>query len=298
MIEKAIKYMIDPDYRFLFLRSHNKYINMPDDEYLIKLFHAKTGRNLNLSEPKTYNEKLQWLKLFDRRDIYTTMADKYLVKEYVSSQIGSSYVIPLFGVWDNVDMIDFQSLPNQFVLKCTHDSHGLVICKDKSKLDITYTKAKLQKCLSRNYYYMHREWPYKNIKPRIIVEKYMEEESGELRDYKVLCFNGIPKLIELHQGRFSGTHYQDFYDTDWNKTSINQLGEQSYPDTVPRPTCLDEMLEKSIKLSKGIPHVRVDWYIIGDRLYFGEFTFYDASGFDLFQNDADDLMIGSWITVI
>lgn len=298
MIKKAIKYLIDPDYRFMFNRAHGKYKEMPDEEYLKRLYHAETGRTLNLNEPKSFNEKLQWLKIHDRKDIYSTMADKYLVKEYVAQKIGAEHTIPLLGVWDTANEIDFDKLPEQFVLKCTHDSHGLVICKDKSKLDLSAAKDKLNKCLKRNYYYAFREWPYKNISPRVIAEKYMEDESGELKDYKVLCFDGVPRLIELHQGRFSGEHYQDFYDTQWEKTKIVQYGEQPHGSIAPKPEGLNEMLRLSGILSQNIPHVRVDWYIISGKPYFGEFTFYDASGMDLFLDERDDLMIGSWITVI
>ncbi len=298
MIKKGIKYLTDPDYRFFVNRAHGLNKHMGDEAFLRHLFHAKTGRELNLDAPRTFNEKLQWLKLHDRQEIYTTMADKYLVKQLVADKIGAEYVIPLIGVWDDVDAIDFDALPEQFVLKCTHDSHGLVICRDKSKLDILAAKEKLRTALSRNFFYISREWPYKNIKPRIIAEQYMEDETGELRDYKVLCFDGLPKLIELHQGRFSSLHYQDFYDTQWRKTTIQQLGETPHPGIAEKPPCLEEMLRLSAELSAGIPHIRVDWYNVNGKLYFGEFTFYDASGFDMFCDDQDDLQLGSWITMI
>lgn len=295
---KLWKYITDSNYRFLVNNARGMYKSMADDVCLKKLFYANTGRELDLLSPKTYNEKLQWLKLHDRREIYSIMSDKYRAKEFVANKIGNEYVIPLLGVWDDVEKIDFDKLPNQFVLKCTHDSHGFVICKDKEKLDVKTAKKKLKRCLARNYYYAYREWPYKNIKPQIIAEKYMEDEFSELRDYKVMCFDGEPKLIELHQGRFLGTHYQDFYDIEWNKTEINNVREQSSPDIMPKPVCLENMLHLSSVLSNGIPHVRVDWYIVEGKLYFGEFTFYDAAGFDLFQDDKDDLLLGSWITVV
>lgn len=299
MLKKIIKYVTDPDCRFRVNASQGMYKDMPDDLYLERIYKARTGRTLDLQSPKSFNEKLQWLKLHDRNPAYCQMVDKYEVKKYVSERIGSDYIIPSYGVWDLFDQIDFDALPGQFVLKCTHDSGGLVICKDKNTFDRNKAKKKIERSLKRNYFYQSREWPYKDLKPRVLAEKYMVDESGtELKDYKVLCFDGQPKLIELHQGRFTGTHYQDFYDTEWNKLTMSQFGEKAYPEDAPRPACFSEMLELSAKLSNDIPHVRVDWYIIHGKLYFGELTFYDASGFDLFQEEKDDLLLGSWITKI
>ena len=190
-------------------------------------------------------------------------------------------------------------MPSQFVLKTTHDSGSVIICKDKNSFNFKAVRRKLNKSLKRNYFYKSREWPYKSVKPRIIAEKFVVDESGvELKDYKVLCFDGVPKLIELHQGRFTASHYQDFYNIDWKKTSICNIHEQPHPDIAQRPICLEQMIEYSRMLSAGIPHVRVDWYVNNDSLYFGEMTFYDASGFDLFKDENDDLLLGSWITVI
>ena len=274
---------------------------MPDKMYLKLAFHAKSGYKLNLKAPKTFNEKLQWIKLFDRKTIYQTMVDKYEVKKYVASLIGEEYIIPTYGLWERFEDIDFDALPDQFVLKCTHDSGGLVICKEKKHLDYEKTKEKIKRSLNNNYYYFGREWPYKHVQPRIIAEKYMEDKnSTELRDYKVLCFNGEPKLIELHQGRFTERQTQDFYDTNWEKTDITQCGLSHYQittDAYPRPDTLEKMLELSRILSKGIPHVRVDWYSVGDKLFFGELTFFDGSGFDPWDRMEDDLLLGSWITL-
>lgn len=270
---------------------------MPDALYLKIVFPMHTGYKLDLKKPKTFNEKLQWLKLYDRNPAYTQMVDKYGVREYIAKKIGEEYLIPLLGVWDRFEDIDFSQLPDQFVLKCNHDggSASVFICKDKDKLDVKKVQKKISKSLKRNFYYSSREWPYKNVKPRIIVEKYMVDESGELRDYKVLCFNGKAKLIEYHSGRF-GNHTQDFYDIAWTKTNISQGGEESVSSTIAKmPQCLETMLNLSEKLAAGIPHVRIDWYIVQGKLYFGEITFFDGSGycpFDVFQ---DDLTIGSWI---
>lgn len=292
-------YITDSDCRFRVNASHGFYTSMPDDVYLKRYYKARTGRELDLAHPKTFNEKLQWLKIHDHNPLYCTLVDKYEVKEYVSERIGESHIIPTYGVWDSFEDIDFSELPDKFVLKTTHDSGGVVICKGKDQFNIPQARKKLSRSLKRNYFYKMREWPYKSVKPRIIAEKFMVDESGfELKDYKVLCFNGIPKLIELHQGRFTDIHYQDIYDTNWHKTKICNIHEQQHPEYAPRPICLDEMLEYSRILSANIPHVRVDWYVINESLFFGEMTFYDASGFDLFKDDNDDLLLGSWITVV
>ncbi len=194
---------------------------VPDKLYL-KIFYKKAlGKKLDLNNPVTYNEKIQWMKLYYRKKIMTELVDKYEVRKHITKAIGEEYLFPLYGVWDSPEEIDYDALPDQFVLKCTHDSGSVVICKDKSKLDIPAAKAKLSKHLKRNYYWTNREWPYKNVPPRIIAEKYMEDETGELRDFKFLCFNGIAKMIELHSGRFE-KHTQDFYDAQWKRLDIIQ----------------------------------------------------------------------------
>lgn len=290
------KYFCDSDYRFLLnahLGVHNR---LSDEVYLKRMYKAIIGKDLDLENPKTYNEKLQWLKLYDRKPVYTTMVDKYEVKPYVADRIGESYVIPTLGIWDSFDEIDFDTLPEQFVLKCTHDSGGLVICQDKSKLDIRAARKSIEKSLKNNYYLHGREWPYKDVKPRILAEKYMVDDSGtELRDYKVVCFGGEPKLIQYHQGRYH-KHTQDIYDTAWNKLDVIQ-GTPSSEKELAQPMFLDEMLELSHKLSAGIPQVRVDWYFVQGQLYFGELTFFDASGFGEFEPEEWNEIIGSWITL-
>ena len=274
---------------------------IPDRPYLKMLYRIRTGKRLNLENPTRFNEKLQWIKLYDRKEEYTIMVDKFAVKDYVSNKIGAKYVIPLLGCWKTTDEIDFASLPPRFVLKCTHDSYGLVICKDKSKLDIKEVKKKLDKSLKNNFYLSYREWPYKNVQPRIIAEEYLEDYSSnnrdDLADYKVLCFNGEPRFIELHRGRFSGRHSQEFYDCDWNLLDISQPKLFINPQKVGKPECLEEMLRLSRILSEGIPHIRVDWYIANGQLYFGELTFFDGSGFFRFIPDEFDFTLGSLITL-
>ena len=224
------------------------------------------------------------------------MVDKYAVRKYIADTIGEEYLIPLLGGWDNPDNIDFDALPNQFVLKCNHNSGlGMCICKDKSKLDIEEVKAGLRKGLEQDYYLTSREWPYKNVKRRIIAEKYMSDEGKEeLSDYKVLCFHGEPKIVEVHKGRFNGKHTQDCYDEFWNKTDIEQYDLPKSDDIMPKPAFLEEMLHLSKLLSKDLIHVRVDWYFTNNKLYFGELTFFDGSGYNLFCGNADELL-GSWI---
>lgn len=298
---KIIKFLKNPYRLIAAIISKNNFVShMISDEYYLRIkFRAIFGRKLDLDNPKTYNEKLQWLKLYDRKPIYSTMVDKYEAKKYVANIIGNEYIIPTYGIYDRFEDIDFNSLPNEFVLKCTHDSGGVVICKDKTKLDLKKMRKKINKRLKTNYYYEYREWPYKNVKPRIIIEKYMTEQCGsEPNDYKVLCFNGEPKLIELHMNRFTDRQTQDFYDVEWNKTTISQTGVPEFKvnhNVFPKPANLDEMLEMSRILSKNFVHLRVDWYLINGRLYFGELTFYDGSGLEPWDDPKDDLMLGSLV---
>lgn len=271
-----------------------------DEAYLRKLFYFKMGYNLNLANPRTFCEKLQWLKLHNRIPVYTMMVDKVEVKKWVANKIGSEYVIPTIGVYENVDDVDFDQLPNQFVLKCNHNSRvGMCICKDKTQLNINKVKKELEKGLKENHYMKTREWPYKNVRRKILVEKYMEEEGcPSLHDYKVMCFNGKAKLIELHRGRFTDYHIQEFYDCNWNKTNISQSGSGCISnEVIPPPSFLKELLELSEILAEGIPHVRVDWYYVKKQLYFGEMTFFDGAGFDPMDKKEDELMLGSWINI-
>lgn len=275
---------------------------IPDKSYLKILYKASFGQKLDIDKPKSYNEKLQWIKLFDRKPEYSVMVDKVAVRDYISNTIGEKYLIPSLGIWDSPNDINFDLLPNQFVIKCNHNSgKGMCICKDKSKLDIELTRKELKKGLKEKYYYIGREWPYKNVKPKILAEKYMTDESGsELKDYKVMCFEGEPRLIEVHMGRFTDHQTQDIYDTDWNKTTITQGNDKSYGEsdfTLPKPRCFDEMITLSRKLSQGLHHLRVDWYSINGKLYFGELTFFDGSGFVAYDDPQNDLMLGSWINL-
>lgn len=270
--------------------------NLSDEMYIKLVYWARMGEKLNLDDPKTFNEKLQWIKLYDRKPIYTTMVDKYEVKKYVASIIGEEYIIPTLGVWNRFEDINFDDLPNQFVLKCTHDSGGLVICKDKSTLDIDAARRKINKSLRTSYYLHSREWPYKNVRPRIIAEQYMEDSStSELRDYKFFCFNGVAKCYKVDFDRFV-EHKANYFTVEGG---LMKLGEEICPPDfskdLPCPTTLALMKDFAEKLSTEQPFLRADFYDVDGKVYFGELTFYPASGFGKFIYDGNDDLLGSWI---
>ncbi len=268
----------------------------PDKKYLELMFPMRTGYKLNLDNPQTFNEKLQWLKLYDRRPEYTQMVDKVEAKKYVATIIGDEHIIPTLAVYDKVEDIDFDALPNQFVLKCTHDSGGIVVCKDKTKLDIKAARAKLKRGLSRNYYYQNREWPYKNVKPRIIAEQYMSNEGGELDDYKVHNFNGTPEVILVCRDRYKGTGLtEDFFSRQWEHLDISRPDHPQAVKQPRRPKELEEMLRLSEMLSKDMPFVRTDFYTIDNKVYFGEITFFPSSGMKTFVPEEWDKTFGDWI---
>lgn len=259
---------------------------LPDSIYLRILYRFAMGHRLNLKNPQTFTEKIQWLKLYDRKPEYTTMVDKYAVKEYVAERIGKKYVIPTLGVWDKPEQIDFDLLPGKFVLKTTHGGGGggVIVCPDKSKLDIKATRIKLTAALKANIYRNYREWPYKNVPRRIIAEKFIEiPEKKNLTDYKVYCFNGLPRYIQVIQDR-NTMETIDFFDTEWNHQEFYGLNPIPKPANaaIPKPANLQEMLQISKKLAKGTDFVRVDVYQVKDGIYFGELTFYPASGLGTF----------------
>lgn len=278
------------------------YRSWDDEKYLKRIYKIRTGETLNLDNPQTYNEKLQYLKLHDRKPEYSVMVDKYRAKTYVGEKIGTRHIIPLLGVWEKFDDIDFSVLPQQFVLKCNHDCGGVVICKDKNSFDRRSAKKKLEKHLKRNFYYYGREWPYKNVKPCILCEQYLEDSvDKELKDYKVMCFSGEPKYIQVHSGRYTQNQAQDFYDLQWNKTDITQSGSmkkfQGSDVTSRRPVNLELMISLSRTLAKDMRQVRIDWYEVDGKLYFGEITLYDGSGFVLFDDRQIDLLLGQMISI-
>lgn len=295
---KAIKYFSDPTYRFIINDGLGLYRNMDDKKYLEKKFAVKNGYPLNLSNPKTFNEKIQWLKLYDRRDIYTIMVDKYAAKSYASQRIGDEYIIPTLGVWERPEDIDFSILPNQFVLKVTHDSGGLVICKDKRSIDVDEIRTKMRVSLSRDYYIIHREWPYKNVPKRIIAEKYMEDnQTQELRDYKFFCFSGEPKALYIAQDRQKDEETKfDFFDMDFQHLPFTN-GHPNASVLPLKPINFELMKELARKLSENIPQVRVDFYEVNGKVYFGELTLSHMSGLAPFDPFEWDEIFGSWITL-
>ena len=270
---------------------------VPDKWYLTIQYRCFCGKFINWKNPKTFNEKLQWLKVYNRKPEYTMMVDKVKVKDYVAQKIGEQYVIPTLGVWDKPEDIDFDALPNLFVLKCNHDSGSICICRDKKTFDKAKAISKLKAAMKRDMYWDGREWPYKNVKPRILAEKFMVDESGHLRDYKFYCFNGEPKVFLVATDRFSahGTYF-DYFDMDGNNLPFSQGGENN-PVTPALPSNFEEMKSIARKLSKGIPHVRIDLYCVEGKVYFGEYTFFDSSGFEKFTPQEWDETLGGWLTL-
>lgn len=298
---KALKkYIADKNYRFLIDAGKGKYDKLSDREYLEKKFYAMLGYSLDLSNPQTFNEKLQWLKLYDRKPEYTMMVDKYKVREYIKEKTGEEYLIPLLGVWDKAEDIDFDALPNQFVLKCNHNSGlGMYICKDRSKLTENQIKAirkNLAKGLQQDYYLTGREWPYKNVPRKIIAEKYMEDETGQLRDHKFYCFNGEPKIIMINSDREIGKTKADYFDMDFNWIDL-KWGYEHALVKPSKPINFEKMKELAAILSKDIPELRVDFYEVNNKIYFGELTFFDGSGFDKIEPKEWDEKLGEWITL-
>jgi len=269
---------------------------LPDEIFLRIKYRMKFGKKLNLKNPKTFNEKIQWLKLHDRKDIYTKMVDKCEVKEYVASIIGEEYIIPTLAVYDKFDDISFNKLPKRFVIKCTHDSGGIIIVKDKNKLDIKNARKTINESLKRKYYYHGREWPYKNVKPRIIIEKYMEDKKdGELRDYKMFCFNGHFEFMFIATNRYGdGETYFDFFNRNFEHLPFAN-GHPNAPTLPHRPRNFDKMIELAEKLSNGVPQVRIDFYDVNGKIYFGEITFSHWSGMMPFEPEEWDRKLGDLI---
>ena len=296
--EKIVKGLKNPRKALQVMLPDCFWNQLNDEKYLRFVYRARTGKPLNLENPKTFNEKLQWLKLYDRKPEYTVMVDKYAVREYIAKKIGEQYLIPLLGVWDDPEDIDFGILPDQFVLKCNHNSGlGMCICKDKSKLDIEKVKQELRKGLQQDYYMHGREWPYKDVKHCIIAEQYMEDTSTkELRDYKFFCFNGKSKAMFVatdRQTKGEETKF-DFFDMEYNHLDFRNGHPNAtiYPQ---KPQCFEEMVQIAERLSAGIPHVRVDLYEINGKVYFGELTFSHWSGMVPFEPEEWDYTFGSWL---
>lgn len=279
LVEKVRKRL---DRKFLRMVKEDKLHWLPDKLFLSWMFRIKMGYRINWENPVTFDEKVNWIKLYNRNPLYTKLVDKYAVKQYVSEKIGAEHVVPTLGVWDKFDDIDFDSLPNQFVLKCTHDSGGLVVCKDKSKLDLEKARENIEKSLKRNYYYKWREWPYKNVRPRILAEKYLEDSvDNELRDYKFHTFNGEPRIMLIASNRHVKEKKGfDFFDMDLKPLELRDISVPNSPLGRPHPPKnFDQMRQFCRVLAKDFPCVRVDFYEVNGHVYFGEMTFFDDAGF-------------------
>lgn len=281
----------------IFLKKHKLLRFVSDKTYLKLIYYTKFDKKLNLKNPKTFNEKLQWLKLYKRNDLYTTMVDKYEVKTYAGSKIGEKYIIPTIGVYDKWEEIDFKKLPNKFVMKCTHDSGGVVICTNKKKLNIDYSKELINGNLEKSFYKLGREWPYKNVKPRIIIEEFIGQD---LTDYRFYCFNGKVKYIYEYENKASEDSckphptYCNVYDENWKLQEFKNSYDRT-PYETKKPKKLAKMIEIAEELSKGIPFIRVDLYNINEKIYFGELTFYPGSGFSKFFPEKYDYILGDLI---
>ena len=266
---------------------------IPSRMFTKHYYYQVMGKKLNLRNPKTFNEKLNWLKLHYYEPIMTQVVDKYAVRSYVKDKIGKKYLIPLIGVYDKFDDIDFNKIPNKFVIKCNHDSGSYIICEDKDKLDINAVREKINYHLSKNYYYQWREKPYKKVKPKIIIEKYMcDKTTNSFDDYKFMCFNGVADNVMVCTNRKSGHPKFRFFDKDWNLKRYNKSSLDDAPDAYyPKPKRIKEMFEIASKLSEGFPFVRVDLYCANNKIYFGELTFFPQAGWDPnIVEEADNLL--------
>lgn len=295
---KMRNFLTDPIKRLEYMTNLGAFDCMPDDKFLKMTFKIRMGYDLDLEHPVTFNEKLQWLKLHDRKPEYTRMVDKYEVKKYVADIIGEEYVISTLGVWNHFDEIDFDTLPNQFVLKCTHDSGGLIIVKDKEKMNKYEARKRIEKSLKRNYFYGCREWPYKDVIPRIIAEEYVEDNvDKELRDYKFYCFNGHVEAVLVASNRQNPKKKMcfDYFDADFRHMELVNEWHPNAEEIPHKPRKFAEMKYLAEVMSKGFPHIRVDFYEANDHVYLGELTFSDMGGFLIIHPDDWDKKWGNLI---
>lgn len=296
MVKRIIKILRHPQILLL-----NIFVKFPwllsDRSFLIYQFKVRMNKKLDLENPKTFSEKLQWLKLYNRRPEYTAMVDKADAKNIVSSIIGKKYTIPTIGIWDRFEDIDFDNLPNQFVLKTTHGSGGVIVCKNKNVLDMKSVRKELVYSLKHNYFPYGREYPYKKIKPRLIAEQFMVDESEiELKDYKFFCFDGEPKALFIASDRQEHNTSFDFFDLKFTHLPFTN-GYKNSSNQLQKPQNLEQMIDVAKRLSKGIPHVRIDLYNINGEIYFGEFTFFHWGGTMPFVPENWDDKFGSWINL-
>ena len=295
-MNKYLRLILDREFRFSVLAARGAFNSVSDRDFITRKFYLSMGFYPNLNEPHTFNEKMQWLKLYDRDPLYTNLVDKLAVRDYIKDKIGEKYLIPLIaGPWSGPEEIDYDLLPEQFVLKCTHDSGSVLVVKDRSDFDKEKAAAFLKKRLKRNYYYGCREWPYKDVKPQIFSEKYMQNPGADsLYVYKLMCFNGVPRIFQIIQNDKLSSETIDYFDTSWNLLDMRQ----SFPNSahpLEKPSCLEEMIELGKKLSAGFPFLRTDFYEISGQVFFSELTFYSDGGFAAFDPPEWDDILGSWI---
>lgn len=296
LFSKIISVFKNPFKIFCILAEYRVFNWISDKNYLKLYFRGAIGGKLNLENPQTFNEKMQWLKLNDRNNEYMNMVDKFKVRDYISHLLGDEYLIPLLGVWNSFDDINFDDLPNEFVLKCTHDSGGIVICKDKSKINMADVKLKINKCLRKNFYWIGREWPYKNLKAKIIAEKLMvDDKNNDLVDYKFMCYNGkVKNIFTCTERRSLDGLKVTFFDLNWDVLPIERKYSRSLKE-IKKPINFDKMIELAEILSTNIRFCRIDFYEINNRIYFGEITFYPGSGMEKFKELQWDYKLGSLI---
>ena len=302
--KRMINFFKDPMKLIIYMSRFRIFRLLPDDKYQKLLFRAKMKYKLNLDNPSTFNEKLQWLKIYDRKPEYNTMVDKFEAKKFVADIVGKEHIVENYGCWNSFDEIDFSKLPKQFVLKCTHDCGGLVICRDKDKLDKDKAREKIEKSLKRNYYWTQREWPYKDVKPRIIAEKYLENAADKdglvgLVDYKFFCFNGKPEMLYVSKGLENhDTAKISFYDLDGKEMPFRRSDYAPVGDyTLPENFSEMKLIAAKIAQSVDCPFVRIDLYSVEDNIYFSEITFTPCGGMIPFEPSSADIEVGKWLTV-
>lgn len=301
-IKKACIWLINRPSRihaWLFQAASHGTLPCPDRLFLHWMYWVFTGKKLNLRHPVTFQDKLNWLKLYDRNPLYTKLVDKYAVREWVAEIIGKEYLVPLYGVFDSFDDIDFDKLPDKFVLKCTHDSGSVCIVKDKKSMDLPAIREKLERGLATKEFYLSREWPYKFVKPRIICEQYLEDASiDDAPDYKFFCFGGEPKFVMINSERHSETGLKtNIRDMEWNLLNARDKDYPNNPLPDPKPALYEKMVALAKVLSKGIPHVRVDFNYVNNHIYFGEMTFFHCGGRKPFIPYEFNVQIGSWLVL-
>ena len=294
MSKRIIEIIKRPALIFESLGARGLFKGMSDEKYLKKLYKIRMGKKLDLTNPQTFNEKLQWLKIHDRKPEYTSLVDKAEVKKIVAEKIGEEYIIPTLGVYEKWEEIDFDTLPESFVIKCTHDSGGVVVVKDKRRFNKKAAEKKIKKCLKHNYYYGSREWPYKNVEPRIIIEEYIAGENGQLPcDYKFYCFNGKVRAVLVASGRDTSARY-DYFDENFNRLPFTR-GKPNSEIPPAKPEGFTLMVELAEKLSEGFMHIRIDFYNVGKVIKFGEYTFYPATGMVKFEPEEWDYKLGEFL---